>query len=239
MRKIRIVCFALFLAAVLLVPVIAQSDAGCIFQVSTMAALKQGEYEGFIAFNELGRRGDFGIGTVNGLDGEMICADGKFYQITADGKVHSIDDSVLTPFATVTFFKPDAKATVQGVNSVAALQELLNSNLRAKDTLPYAIRIEGHFKYMKVRSVPKQAKPSPGLEEVVKHQTIFELRDVPGIMVGFRFPSYIGDVNASGFHFHFITVDRNAGGHVLDCDVEKAEVASQAISGLQLVLPEK
>ncbi len=239
MRKIRIVCFAFLLAAALLGAAFAQSDGKVIFQVSTMAALKQGQYDGFVSFAELGKHGDFGIGTVNDLDGEMVGADGKFYQITEDGKVHLIDDSMKTPFANVTFFKPDAKMPVRSVKSVAALQELLNTRLRSKESLPYAIKIDGHFKHMKVRSVPKQGKPSPGLEEVLKHQTIFELRDVQGTMVGFRFPGYIGEVNFPGFHFHFISADKSAGGHVLDCDIERAEVASQTVSGVDLVFPGK
>ncbi len=236
MRKIRVVAFALLLTAAFVGAALAQSDGNLIYQVSTMAALKQGEYEGFVPFKELGKHGDFGMGTVTGLDGEMIGVDGSFYQITADGKVHSIDESVKAPFAIVTFFKPDAKVSVQDIDDMAALQELSDSHFPGKDTVFYAIKVDGHFKYMKARSVPKQQKPYPGLEDALKNQTVFELRNVRGTMVGFRFPGYIGGVNAAGFHFHFLTADKNAGGHVLDCAIENAEIASQAISRLNLVL---
>jgi acetolactate decarboxylase len=241
MKKFRVVAFALILAAALVGVVLAQSDGSLIYQVSTMNALKQGDYEGFVPFEELGRHGDFGMGTVNGLDGEMIGVDGSFYRITADGKVHSIDGSVKAPFAIVTFFKPDAKLPIRDVDSMAALQALADNHFPGKDTYFYAIRVDGLFKYMKARSVPKQQKPYPTLEDALKNQTVFELKDVRGTMVGFRFPGYIGGVNAAGFHFHFITADKKAGGHVLDCAVENAELASQAISGLRLVLinPEK
>jgi acetolactate decarboxylase len=236
MRKIRVVALALLLAAAFVGAALAQSDGNLIYQVSTMNALKQGDYEGFIPFEQLGKHGDFGMGTVNGLDGEMIAVDGSFYQITADGKVHSIDGSVKAPFAIVTFFQPHAKMPIQGVDNMAALHELADNHFSGKDTYFYAIKVDGLFKYMKARSVPKQQTPYPSLEEALKNQTVFELKDVRGTMVGFRFPAYIGGVNAVGYHFHFITADKKAGGHVLDCAVENGEIASQVISRLNLVL---
>jgi len=38
-----------------------------------------------VSSGELKRNGDFGIGTFNALDGEMIGLDGAFYQIKVDG----------------------------------------------------------------------------------------------------------------------------------------------------------
>ena len=38
----------------------------------------QGIYDGPATFNEVSKHGDFGIGTVNHLDGEMIGLDGFF-----------------------------------------------------------------------------------------------------------------------------------------------------------------
>ena len=43
-----------------------------IFQTSTMAALLDGVYEGNVSIRELLRHGDFGLGTFNILDGEML-----------------------------------------------------------------------------------------------------------------------------------------------------------------------
>ncbi len=102
---------------------------------------------------------------------------------------------------------------------------------------PCAIRIDGHFKSVKVRSVPRQEKPYQGLEDAVKHQTEFQLKNVSGTLVGFRFPHYMDGVNVPGYHFHFITADKKAGGHALDCcatGVGSAEVS--LISELSLRL---
>ena len=42
------------------------------FQTSTINALMQGVYDGNTTFKELRNYGDFGLGTVQALDGEMI-----------------------------------------------------------------------------------------------------------------------------------------------------------------------
>ena len=47
-------------------------EAHRVFQASTISALLDGAYEGDVTFAELASRGDFGIGTLNGCDGEMV-----------------------------------------------------------------------------------------------------------------------------------------------------------------------
>ena len=58
-----------------------------LFQASTIAALLDGAYEGDLTFAELAEHGDLGLGTLNGLDGEMIALDGRFYRADVDGVV--------------------------------------------------------------------------------------------------------------------------------------------------------
>ncbi len=50
-----------------------------------MLALLDGIYDGVISFEELKERGDFGIGTFDQLDGEMIAFDNEFYHLRSDG----------------------------------------------------------------------------------------------------------------------------------------------------------
>ncbi len=101
----------------------------------------------------------------------------------------------------------------------------------------HAVRVEGHFHYVKTRSVPRQHKPYPPLVEAVKHQPTFEFRDIRGSLVGFRFPDYVQGLNVSGYHFHFITGDRSAGGHLLECRIARGELCVDHESDLNLELP--
>src|SRR6202021_4039002 len=73
-----------------------------LFQVSTSGALVQGIYKRAVSSTFLLNYGDFGLGTFDNLDGEMVVLDGAIYQVRSDGKVSNITDDVGTPFAVVT-----------------------------------------------------------------------------------------------------------------------------------------
>ena len=62
----------------------------------------------------------------------------------------------------------------------------------------------------------------PTLAEAVKSQSVFEFDNIQGTMICFRIPSYIGSLNVPGYHCHFLSDDRRAGGHLLDCRINTA-----------------
>ncbi len=207
-----------------------------LFQTSTIDALLEGEYEGDVSFAELGARGDFGLGTFDALDGEMICLDGSFYQIKSDGRAYPVDGKARTPFAVVTTFEPAVSRTLSTPMDFRALCYYAEGVISGA-AVCCAIRVDGRFEYVKTRSVPRQHKPYPPLVEVVENQPTFEIRDVSGSLVGFRFPDYAQGLNVSGYHFHFITADRSAGGHVLECTLVRGELYIDSEGDLQLELP--
>src|SRR5260370_16735007 len=57
------------------------------YQISTSAALVQGESEGAVSSRKLLANGDFGLGTFEHLDGEMVVLDGIIYHVRRDGTV--------------------------------------------------------------------------------------------------------------------------------------------------------
>ena len=82
-------------------------DHNTIFQISTSGALVEGIFSGAISVAELMKHGDFGIGTFEDLDGEMVALDGKLYQARGDGTVTIAAQTAQVPFAVVTNFKPE------------------------------------------------------------------------------------------------------------------------------------
>jgi acetolactate decarboxylase len=209
-----------------------------LFQTSTIDALLSGNYDGEVSFAELEAYGDFGLGTFDALDGEMIGLDGAFYQVKADGRAYEVDERAKTPFAVVTFFEPREIRQLADLMNYAALRAHLDEIVAGDVTTCHAVRVDGHFRYVKTRSVPRQHKPYPPLVEAVKHQPTFEFHDVRGCLVGFRFPDYVGGLNVSGYHFHFITEDRSAGGHLLECEISRGELRVDHESDLNLELPD-
>ncbi len=207
-----------------------------IYQVATIDALKKGVYDGPTVVGDLKKRGDFGLGTVNGLDGEVVALDGQFYQVTADGKVHVLPDTAETPFAVVTFFDAEKQESLNGAKNLQDLEKLLDKVLPGNAAF-YAVRIEGTFSQMKVRSVPRQKKPYVPLAKALEEQTVFSLKDVKGTMVGFRYPQNMNEVNVPGYHFHFVSEDKQSGGHVLDCSAENLLLKWDGCSDLWLTIP--
>lgn len=225
--------------AVTVLPVYAQqrfsSHQG--FQLSTFSAIKAGVYQGENTVAEIKRYGDFGLGTFDGLDGELVLLNGKFYQIKTDGIAYSVPDDIKIPFIVMTFFRQDESLRLNGKINYQELQQQINQHLPSQN-LPVAIRLEGVFPYLKVRSVPKQVLPYPGYESIVKNQQkVFELRNVKGTLVGFRFPQYMNGVNVPGYHFHFITSDRQTGGHLMDGIFLNAVADIETLQNWQIKFP--
>ena len=76
------------------------------YQISTSTALVEGVYSGFRLASALLEHGEFGLGTFEGLDGEMVILDGEIYQ--AAGDVRRRSDDFLVPFASITHFREGA-----------------------------------------------------------------------------------------------------------------------------------
>ena len=207
-----------------------------LFQISTIDTLLEVNYDGDVTFAELADRGDFGLGTLNALDGEMIGVDGRFYQVKANGRAYRVGKRMKTPFAVVTAFEPEVSQTLNMEMDFVGLCGYIDQ-LVGKTDACCAVRVDGFFEYIKTRSVPRQRKPYPPLAEVVKSQPTFELRDVRGSLVGFRFPHYAQGMNVAGYHFHFITTDRSAGGHVLELGLAHGELHVDRETALWLELP--
>ena len=233
---ITIVTITALLVAILPGKTQQSTSSNTLFQTSTISALAVGVFDGNTNFKQLKKSGNFGLGTVNSLDGEMIGLDGKFYQIRADGVASLIPDSMTSPFASVTFFKPQTLINLEGQINYQQLQQSLDQRLPSKN-YPYAIRIQGNFPYLKFRSLPKQTPPYRPLAEALKEQSIFELRNVNGTLVGFRTPKYMQGVNVNGYHFHFITANRKTGGHLLDGQFQNAKVELDTLSKVEINLP--
>jgi acetolactate decarboxylase len=190
-------------------------DRDLLYQVSTYASLSGGGYDPVESVGTLMANGDLGLGTFEGLDGEMVVVDGTCYQVKDDGTARPADTSLGVPFAAVTFFSPDITIPDVVAGNFTELTVMVNRSIPDHD-LFYGIRITGTFPYVRVRSVPAQSRPYPPLADALSHQTIYEFRNVTGTAVGFYTPASASGLNAAGFHLHFITADRTRGGHILD-----------------------
>lgn len=230
---LAIVAFALLVSCPC---VAAEDDEDILFQVSTIDALMQGVFDGFYSFDDLMTHGDFGIGTFDALDGEMIALDGDYYQVKADGVAYPVQDDMTAPFATVTHFDVDQTVAVQNASNLTELSSQIDQYLPSRNMF-YALRIDGTFPYVRTRSVPGQEKPFPRLADAVMNQSVFNFTNVTGSVVGVWAPDFVKGVNVPGYHLHFITEDRKAGGHVLEIQVDNAIAQLDITPGFAMELP--
>jgi acetolactate decarboxylase len=207
-----------------------------LFQVSPFNTFSEGNFDGNTTYAELAKQGDFGIGTLDGLNGEMIALDGIFYQIPSNGTPRQIGTTEETPYATVTFFEPTLTLQNAGSMNYSQMVTYINGTLPNHGAI-YAIKIHGVFSYAKTRSPPLQTPPYPNLTEALRNQSVFTLSDTQGTAVGFYFPNSLNGVDSVGFHLHYITDNRDAGGHLLDCTAQNVTIQIEQINNYRLAIP--
>ena len=206
-----------------------------LFQVSTSNALVQGVFSGAVTVRDLKRNGDFGLGTFDRLDGELIMLDGVCYRATGGGVVTSPHDDARVPFAVVTHFRSDLSLAT-GPGSLTDLTTAVDG-ARPSENLFVGIQVSGIFERLSLRAACA-AESGENLLEATAHQSEFRVVDIEGTLVGFWAPLYARAVNVPGYHFHFLSKDRDLGGHVLDMQTGPLEVGIHVESELHIAIPE-
>ena len=207
-----------------------------LYQVSTAIALVEGIYQGAVRLGTLREHGDLGLGTFENLDGEMVIVDGRFFQVRSDGSVHECNDDVLTPFAAITRFAPEAAVTLEQCPDLSHLTSGFDA-LRHSDNVFFALRVDGHFDYVHTRAMCRTEEGVP-LVKAAAVQPEFEFRNVAGTLVGFWTPEYAKTFNVPGYHLHFVSGDRTGGGHLLQCRGAGLRLQIQREGDFHIALPE-
>jgi len=207
-----------------------------LYQVSTATALVEGIYQGAVRVGTLREHGDLGLGTFENLDGEMVIVDGHFFQVRSDGSVRECSDDVLSPFAVITRFAPEATITLAQCPDLSHLTSRFDG-LRRSDNFFFALRVDGHFAYMHTRAMCRTEEGVP-LVQAAAVQPEFELHEVSGTLVGFWTPAYAKTFNVPGYHLHFVSDDRQSGGHLLQCRGANLRLQIQCEGDYRVALPE-
>jgi acetolactate decarboxylase len=193
-------------------------DKDQITQVSIINALMLGQYDGVMSIEELLRYGDFGLGTCDHLDGELVVLDGKAYRAKSDGTVAEVAPKSTTPFAIVTSFETDGEVACTSPTSLDEFEGKLDNVLRNHE-LFFAIRFDAEFDSITFRTVPRQEPPYGSLADVAKQQNVWTHEHLKGTLVGIRCPKWVTSLSVPWYHWHFLSSDHKLGGHVLDCQI--------------------
>ena len=209
------------------------------YQVSLMQAFMHGEYDGVITVGDFKTHGDTGLGTFEGVNGEMIILDGVVYQAAADGSINVMADNEKIPFGIITNFDEDAKITNITADDFDDLTSKLDKEIAKYGTNNmYLIKIKGNFSKITVRSIEKQEKPYKEFTDVAAvDQKVFNHTDSTGTIVAVYFPDYMNELNMHGWHIHFLSDDKQKGGHVLNLTNLKGSGQVDEINEFNMILP--
>ncbi len=210
-----------------------------VYQVSVIEALMQGVMEGVISTKELLRHGDFGIGTFEGLGGELIVFRGKAYNCKDDGTVEEADPKSRISFAQVTRFDRYAPLhRIEGIGSTAELEQKLSAWTLEDPNIIYAVKGHVTGASVSIRSIGHQEEPYPTLSEAAKSQKVFKYDHVDGAIFGFLFPRFMTNVNVPFWHFHFLSDGCDKGGHLLELSAPAMNLQVYPIFEHTIRLPE-
>jgi acetolactate decarboxylase len=191
-------------------------DRDTVYQLAPFLYILSGNYDGAVTAAQFKAAGTLGIGTFEGLDGEAVLLDGTLYQVKGDGTVTVPEETRRMPFGACTLFDNDLRRVMRNIASYESFSKTLEGDFADKQIF-YAVRAEGVFKTIRVRSCAKQEKPYRPLAEATKQQHEYTYENVRGTLVGFWTPPFVpGSIGVPGFHLHFLAKDRKTGGHVLD-----------------------
>lgn len=186
------------------------------FHYSIWWAFVNKVFDADLKVSDLKKRGDTGLGSFNLLDGEMVMLDGIPYRIRQTGEVSIGNDNDTLVYANAAFFRKDQSIQISETGlGLDSLTKSITRQLPSQNYF-YAVLIKGTFSKLKLGGLHKQDRPfKDGLDVLIPNRPVFETTDIPGTIVGFYCPEFIGNINVKGFHFHFISDDRKFGGHVM------------------------
>lgn len=208
-----------------------------LYTLGVGAGLIGGLYDGSYSYRLLKQHGNFGLGAPDKLDGELVIFEGKVYQTQYTGKTLQVDDKQLTPFAMVNFFHPEKRIIINNGINKESLFHLLDSVLTNVNGL-YSIHISGKYSYIKTRAFPpvKEHDHTP-LAAMLHLQHFFEFNNASGDLIGYRLPAYMDNTNISGYHFHYLSAQKDAGGHIIDLNADNITIEIDQLDSYTVHVP--
>ena len=210
------------------------------FQVSTLQALILGYSRTVVTVEELLEHGDTGLGTFEGVGGEMIVTEGHCYCAANDGTVTEATPETGVPFAAVTKMTEGRKIELNAISDIEELKRRLDIAIEEDFGLNsmHVVKICGKFNKVSARSESEYKAHHVSLKEILKKsQRDFYFENTEGTLVCVYYPDYMDGINAKGWHFHFVSDDRKQGGHVFDVNINESTAIINKISSINIQLP--
>ena len=208
------------------------------FQLSLAHVLLDGGYDGVSTIGEVLPSGDHGLGTLDRLNGELVVVDSEPWQVDYTGTARLLPPEATTPFVVLTTMQDPQRIRLRDTDRDGVLAQA--ERMVDDPDAVVAVRLEGRFRSVLVRSVSPQTPPYRPIAEVLAADEVrWDIRDFNGVFVGFRFPDLSGGDTVGGLHLHGIDTDRTTGGHNYELVVDDAELSVSVSHEIALALPDR
>lgn len=220
---------------------LAENDRETLNQVALLQSLALGHFDGVVTVGQWKTFGDTGIGTFEGLNGELIALDGVVYQGDQNCNAHVMKDNEKIPFSNITFFEKDFSVKLNHIKNKSALENKLNELVKKHGANNfYMVKIPAQYNKILIRSEAKQNKPYPTLVKALEAtQKEVTKENISGTIVGLYCPTFMSSLNSVGWHFHFISDDKKFAGHVLEMNIKSGEAQFDKTEKFSMILPKK
>lgn len=210
-------------------PHLVAASHGHVHQIDAVTDLLHGNYNPITTVKEVFPGTVLGLGVADRLDGEIISVDGQTWRIPATGLPELADPDLGMPFAiSAEGGIPFTVDVPQGATHVQ-LASLINNAIHQQQGSRHpvgAVRIDGAFSNVLLRSEHKQNPPFDHLDQVLRREVQFAWESWQGTLVGFAFPLMDSDqITIPGLHLHAISYDRVSGGHVHQATCESVQLS--------------
>jgi len=206
-------------------------------QFYSLHTIKNKLFTGDVKLSEVMSYGNFGIGTFNNIDGELVAVDGLIYRTKADGSAEVVEDlEEKTPYAIVTEFQPD----IQRAIGSSKLSDVLAEIDAMRDDLAesiFSVEVTGTFRWARTRAPEPSYPPYKDLEEIIADQPSTTFNNIGGDIVGFYTPEFLGSLGVPGYHLHFIDESRQFGGHLQDAYLNEGIIKIQCLDEVKVMKP--
>ncbi|OGM42727.1 alpha-acetolactate decarboxylase [Aspergillus bombycis] len=137
----------------------------------------------------------------------------------------------------ITQFKPTLIKSLPSL-AMPTLHTALAPILPLKQNSFLSVRVDAVFNQVAFRLMPAPPRERSPLSDLSKRPQLQSVHNVRGLLFGFWSPGCSNGFNGAGFHLHFISDDRTAGGHVTGFDAWDVKLSAGVLKEYGAKLPQ-
>jgi acetolactate decarboxylase len=178
---------------------------------------------------------DLGVGVTATRD-KVVIIENRLFRFEPQGRAVEIIESVDLPYAMIVNFSAENLRNDFGASSIEELVSHCEA-LRAGKNVFYALRVDGTFQSITLRSTFARLSPDHAAETEGVLRT-HRVKNIKGTLIGLWSSGFTSSACIPGYHFYFLSDERECGGAVVDCAAVGLRMLGMPVTGLRFIRPD-